>query len=204
MIQSLYPCFRKWSERGTVWLYADTHFGEADVRRRNPDRPDDDEHVRRIVRRCGKKDTLILLGDVGDPEYARKLRGHKILICGNHDAGGTTYRDIFDEVYTGPLFISEKILLTHERVEFPGAFNIHGHDHVAQDTDGTHWNVCADVIGYEPASLDRMIKSGMFSKIYTTHRSTIDYATRRARAKARQQDRHATKNDGKGRTERHG
>ena len=36
----------------------------------------------------------------------------------------------FDEIYTGPLFIAEKILLSHEPVYgLPWCLDIHGHDH---------------------------------------------------------------------------
>ena len=53
----------------------------------------------------------------------------KVLILGNHDAKGA-YKNYFDEIYTGPLFIAEKILLSHEPVYgLPWCLNIHGHDH---------------------------------------------------------------------------
>ena len=38
---------------------------------------------------------------------------------------------LFDEVYDGPLFINQKILLSHERVELPFVINIHGHEHTS-------------------------------------------------------------------------
>ena len=38
-----------------------------------------------------------------------------MLILGNHDRK-KDYKDIFDEIYDGPLFIAEKILLSHEPV----------------------------------------------------------------------------------------
>lgn len=30
MIDSLYPCFRYWSEKGSVYLISDTHFKDLD------------------------------------------------------------------------------------------------------------------------------------------------------------------------------
>ena len=46
-----------------------------------------------------------------------------------HDAKGA-YKNYFDEIYTGPLFIAEKILLSHEPVYgLSWCLNIHGHDH---------------------------------------------------------------------------
>lgn len=62
-----------------------------------------------------KNDTFICLGDVGKPEHIKDIKARKrILILGNHDAKGA-YNNYFDEIYTGPLFIAEKILLSHER-----------------------------------------------------------------------------------------
>ena len=106
--------------------------------------------------------------------YARRIKGRKILICGNHDLGASNYQrkieyykfditksskdsviqwaketypnyaievdtgydithapfeywevkvdnKLFDEVYTGSLFIGEKLLLSHEPINFPFA-----------------------------------------------------------------------------------
>lgn len=173
MLNALYPCFRHWSETGTVWLYSDPHFGDEDLSAKTPRIPDDAQ-LARINQKVGRKDTLLLLGDVGDPDTAAKLRGYKVLICGNHDNKASKYNNIFDEIYTGPLFVGEKILLSHERIEFPFAFNIHGHDHTNQDKDDHHLNVCSNIIGYTPVSLNYLIKTGAFSKIITLHRATID------------------------------
>jgi hypothetical protein len=53
----------------------------------------------------------------------------KILLLGNHDAKGA-YNGLFNEIYTGPLFIADKILLSHEPVHgLTWCLNIHGHDH---------------------------------------------------------------------------
>ena len=55
-----------------------------------------------------KNNTVICLGDVGNPEYIKDIKARKkILILGNHDAKGA-YKNCFDEIYTGPLFIAEK------------------------------------------------------------------------------------------------
>lgn len=104
-IPQLYPCFKHWDNQ-TIWIFSDTHFGDKELRAGEPGRPTDDEIVKNINSKVGRKDTLILLGDVGDVEYVRRLRGYKVLICGNHDIGYTTYQrqkinKIFDkEKYT--------------------------------------------------------------------------------------------------------
>ena len=229
-IQGLYKIFDKWHENGAVWIISDTHFGDEELRKGFPNRPTDDELVKLINSKCGRKDTLIHLGDVGDLSYVKKLRaGKKILICGNHDIGHTNYlkdvakewfsqseysksealeemkilhpdcrysvseeyrfhspfvswviyayNDLFDEVYTGPLMISEKLILSHEPIAVPWAYNIHGHSHTGPKTGNGTLNVCADVIGYTPLNFNQLMKSGLCSKVETLHRTTIDEAT---------------------------
>ena len=47
---------------------------------------------------------------MGDPKYVPMIKARKkILLPGNHDARGA-YKGLFDEIYAGPLFISDKIL----------------------------------------------------------------------------------------------
>jgi hypothetical protein len=83
---------------------------------------------------------------------------------------------LFDEVYEGALIVGEKLILTHEPVEIPWLFNIHGHDHAGRKRQN-HLNVCSDVIGWEPVNFTSFLKSGFGSKIQTIHRATIDSAT---------------------------
>lgn len=92
MIESLYEKFKNWSAKGTVWLYSDPHFGDEELRAGIKKRPEDDELVRLINSKVGKHDTLIILGDVGNVDYVRKLKGYKVLIMGNHDAGARNYK----------------------------------------------------------------------------------------------------------------
>ena len=173
---SLYKIFKeKWLKQ-TIWIISDTHFNDTELRAGIPDRPTAEELVRRINSKVGRKDTLLLLGDVGDLEYAKQLRGYKVLLMGNHDTGSTKYEEVFDEVYEGPVMISEKLLLSHEPVDIPWAFNIHGHDHMGTKREG-HLNVCADVIGYEPVNFNQLLKTGISSKIKSLHRDTVDNAT---------------------------
>ena len=181
MIEQLYEKFKPWSATGTVWLYSDPHFGDKELAAGVPGRPSDKEQVAMINSKVGRKDTLIILGDVGDIEYAKKLRGYKVLICGNHDAGISAYKEVFDEVYEGPLFVGERLLLSHEPLDFPCALNIHGHNHVCQVSDGRHLNVCSDLIGYIPVNMNQLMKSGILSKIKDVHRETIDGAIEKKR-----------------------
>ncbi len=180
MIPGLYDIFNHWHKQGTVWLYSDPHFGDKALQKGVAGRPSDEDQIKMINAKVGKKDTLIILGDIGDIECARRLRGYKVLIAGNHDLGLSNYKDVFDEVYSGALFIGEKLVLSHEPIQIPFALNIHGHVHDKRaKADAKHLNVCADVIGYMPINFNQLIKTGPTAHITTIHRMTIDQATRR-------------------------
>lgn len=230
MLPGIYDMFaQKWDGQ-TVWIYSDPHFSDMDLECGIQNRPSDDEQIRRINAKCGRKDILIILGDVGNIDCVRRLRAaHKVLIMGNHDAGRTNYERVtkiekfdvdkytrnevkeimfdkypgwkididegydvlhapfhfwaamadnmlFDEVYEGALIVGEKLILSHESVDIPWLYNVHGHDHVGTKRSN-HMNVCSDVIGYEPMNFNQFLKSGHMSKIQTIHRTTIDSAT---------------------------
>ena len=177
-LSGVYDLFNeKWCNQ-TVWIFSDTHFGDNDIKKAYPNRPSDEELVKNINSKVGRKDTLILLGDIGDIEYAKQLRGYKVLIAGNHDTNITSYKEIFDEIYTGAIVIGKKLILSHEPLDISWAFNIHGHDHAGAKRKG-HFNVCADAVGYFPINLNQYLKTGILSKVESIHRLTIDKATER-------------------------
>lgn len=184
MINSLYPVFRHWSDGGAVWLISDTHFDDPDCEYMNPDWPHPMKLVNRISKKVGRLDTLIHLGDVGDPQYMRHIHcKRKVLITGNHDAGASKYEPWFNEIYTGPLVIADKIILSHEPVDVPWAVNIHGHCHCRDNPFEydlwecvTGFNACADVINFTPVNLGQLIKDGIMANIPHIHRLTIDQA----------------------------
>lgn len=189
MIQTLYSPFRRWTEKGTLWIYSDPHFSDPDMVELRTNYVGDEEQIKRINSKVGKHDTIIFLGDIGNEDVVRKIRGYKVLIRGNHDKGATKYADIFDEVYEGPLFIAEKLILSHEYIELPFAFNIHGHEHtyIHRDHD---LNVCAEHIDYCPVNLNALIKKGLLSGVESIHRMTIDRAVER-----KQKERHDFKRE---------
>lgn len=103
---------------------------------------------------------------------------------------GYKSNNLFDEVYSGPLWISQKLVLSHEPVYLQTydtaqtiAFNIHGHDHNGQGRN-FHLNICQNVYGYIPLNLNQFIKSGELKKINDIHRTTIDNAIARIKASA--------------------
>ena len=92
---------------------------------------------------------------------------------------------LFDEVYSGPLMISDKIILSHEPIipcpEY--LVNLHGHTHdkpFIYIVDGkTYHNFCAEAINYKPCSLSEMIKHGLLSSVDDIHWVTVDKAVTR-------------------------
>lgn len=240
MIEGLYDIFEHWhKDRQTVWIYSDTHFNDEELAAGVASRPIAGIHLANINSKVGKKDTFIHLGDVGDIEFIKKIKGYKVLIAGNHDAGLSNYKRIvhdfkldaeaynkeqaleyakklypnckyviekgyqfnfpfefwhihadnglFDEVYGGPLMIAEKLILSHEPVDCPWAFNIHGHVHSGGPmSDERHLNVCGEARGcYEPINFNQFMKAGFMAKIQTIHREVIDKATKRARKRGK-------------------
>lgn len=183
MEKHLYDSFARWYRGGTIWFYSDPHFNDPEMEYIRKDYISDAEQVKRINSKVGRNDTLVILGDVGDIEWVRKLRGYKVLIMGNHDAGATKYKKVennglFDEVYEGALMISPKIVLSHEPIpNLPEwLFNIHGHDHSNWFTGSRHLNICAEHIDYTPISIASIIKDGLLKDIEDIHRITIDSA----------------------------
>ena len=184
MYRHLYDQFKHWyREGGSVWFYSDPHFADEEMKYLRANYIGDEAQVKCINSKLGKNDTLVILGDIGDVEWVKKLRGYKVLIMGNHDAGAANYVDYFDEVYEGPLFVSDRILLSHEPIDLPFVYNIHGHDHSNwyNHQKNNHLNVCAEHINYTPVNLPSIIKSGALSKIESIHRLTIDGATQSKR-----------------------
>lgn len=176
MIKSLYEPFRHWSDGRSVWLISDPHFDDPDCFLMDPDWPSPEQYIEGVNRKVSKADTLICLGDCGDPSYFAKIKArYKVLIKGNHDAGSANYEPYFDEIYDGPLIIGQKLILSHEPISVDWAVNIHGHCHrrMLWHHDN-RYNICADVVGYAPFNLGVLIKSGILSDVESIHRLAID------------------------------
>lgn len=185
MISTLYEPFRHWSEGGSVFILSDTHFDDADCKLMDPNWITPKEQLAIINSVVGKGDTFVCLGDVGNPKYVPVIKARKmILLLGNHDARGA-YKGLFEEIYAGPLFISDKILLSHEPVYgLSWCLNIHGHDHNGMEAyreDCKHINLAANLCGYTPVSLGKLIKDGVLADIDSIHRMTIDHAVEKKR-----------------------
>lgn len=187
MYKGLYDKFKDWFRGGNIWLYSDNHFCDEEMKYIRKNYIGDEEQIKNINSKVGKNDTIIFLGDIGNIECIKKIRGYKILIMGNHDKGATNYTNVFNEVYEGPVFINDKIVLSHEPINLPYAFNIHGHTHsLPYKYDENHLNVCAEAIDYMPISLISLLKQGVASKVEDIHRITIDNATIKKLNKSKQ------------------
>lgn len=174
MIDTLYPAFRHWSAKGSVWIISDTHFEDEDCKLMDPNWPTSEEYINGI-RGISKNDTVIHLGDVGNPVWMDKIKGYKVLIMGNHDESASRFTDYFDEVYTGPLIIAEKILLSHEPILHYGFFNIHGHNHNICSHYTNHMNCAANVVNYKKINLKTdIIDKGYLKNVKSIHRTEID------------------------------
>ncbi|MBP5407663.1 MAG: hypothetical protein J6Y42_00820 [Bacilli bacterium] len=86
---------------------------------------------------------------------------------------------LFDEVYEGQLFIGQRILLSHEPINFDFALNIHGHVHSKEKSNKCSFNACAEHINYTPVNLKDILNSGIMKNIKDIHRDTIDEAIKR-------------------------
>ena len=124
----LYDIFaNKWVRKnGSIYIYSDPHFSDLDsymlrdiihcITREQFEELDiqnfsyddflniavkhaDEMQIKNINKVCGKNDTLIILGDVGNVECVKKLKaGYKVLILGNHDKGASNYKRVTDYV----------------------------------------------------------------------------------------------------------
>ena len=177
MIPSLYEPFKHWAAHGSVYILSDLHFNDSDCKLMDKNWISPEEQIAIINKNVFASDTFVCLGDVGKPEYVSKIKAkQKILLLGNHDKKHL-YTDLFTEVYDGPLFIAEKILLSHEPVFglSDWCLNIHGHDHSGSaGIANGHLNLAANVCNYTPVNLGKLIKDGALSNIKSIHRVTID------------------------------
>lgn len=123
-----------------------------------------------------KDDTVYFLGDLHDNSRRRddldylkslvsKLRGHKIIILGNHDVfRDQDYLDLgFEKVIHGPYYYKPYLILSHEpcreALNNPYVWNIHGHLHNAELELPNYKCVSARHIQYKPAKLTKMAEN---------------------------------------------
>ena len=140
------------------------------------------EQEAKDILRHGNMHTL-RIGNVNPDSYEKRVNIH-----GKEFFLFKTDNRLFDEVYDGPLFINNKIILSHERVELPYALNIHGHEHcsdfsvekqyVYEDDVYTSYliNLASDVVNFIPQRLDKILEQFPLKYIESIHDITIEKA----------------------------
>ena len=119
MVTGLYNIFNTLWGAQTIWLYSDPHFGETEEESGLTNKPTDAEQVQRINSKVGRKDTIIFLGDIGDPSWLKAVRGYKVLITGNHDTGISNYqRDRFQRSFDADEWQKDEVYMEMKQ-EYP-------------------------------------------------------------------------------------
>lgn len=140
-----------------------------------------EELIKRWNKKVSKDDKVYILGDliyknsIPPQYYLDRLNGEKILIKGNHDSKWLKKIDI-NKYFSGIhqyLEISDEgrwCILFHYPImdwnaKFRGSYHLHGHIHNMDSNilkfsnkESKMLNVSADVINFEPKTLDELIK----------------------------------------------
>lgn len=158
-----------------IWVIADTHFNhESIIDFERKQFTSVEEHNQTIIdnynKVVGDEDIVYFLGDIGFTGYKynlkdlakliSKMKGHKILIMGNHDkflVGEAKGVLGFEEVHVGPYYYSDHIILSHEPVrealDNPYVVNVHGHLHNANLNLPNFFNVNVAQRNYFPTNM---------------------------------------------------
>lgn len=121
------------------------------------------ELVRRWIKKLSKDDVFYFLGDFGRPtdetfqelkDIFQKAHCHTVAIRGNHDHEAETeqLKELFDEVHDYPIYISDRIILSHRpHVEMDtSVLNISGHLHGSTLSLPNYMCASIHVNGYKP------------------------------------------------------
>ena len=164
------------AENSRVFLIADTHFGDDNIRlyeeRPFPDTATmDQELIRRWNCVVNDNDLVYHLGDFCSDGQGRcrellsQLKGHKILVMGNHDLylSPQQWRDLgFEECYDLPVILRKFFILSHAPLyvcrSMPYA-NLYGHVHNSPTYNSvSSRSACVSVerIDYTPILLETL------------------------------------------------
>jgi calcineurin-like phosphoesterase family protein len=115
----------KYARQSNVYVIGDTHIGEISlIRKARQQFETCEQHNEYLIKKWNKtvknpEDVTYVIGDIGRNsqmirEVFAKLNGYKIMVAGNHDTlPKSFYEEIFNEVYWHPLFLSDRMLLSH-------------------------------------------------------------------------------------------
>lgn len=170
---------------GDLWISTDWHFYKNKDNTKFKINPNIDKILNNYKKCVKSNDTFIFLGDLYDARTIfdmklvpkifdiKKLKGHKIMIKGNHDVNTTQfYLDLgFDEVYEKTYNIGN-IVFSHEPVEVNSdKINIHGHIHFSETYWGmeatNHLDAYIEHYNFKPVKINDII-----NEYRNTHRIT--------------------------------
>lgn len=127
------------------------------------------EQWNRIV--TNKKDIVFILGDItmekkAGYELLDKLNGVKHVILGNHDRRQDV-KELLKYVDTVCGMMGDKkngVIFTHcpihpSELDYRFKYNVHGHVHENTLSDPRYINVSAEVINYQPKTLEELLKN---------------------------------------------
>lgn len=116
-----------------IYVYSDPHFGDVAINKmRFPQltvEEADEYQIKQINSQVGRFNTLVLLGDIGNLECVKRLKGYKkILIMGNHDEGNAsnyerkiteiqTFNELLDDEKMDILAKAEQIMKNPDEIE---------------------------------------------------------------------------------------
>lgn len=164
------------------WFTADTHFDVYDSSRPfGTVEAMNQELIGNWNGLVSPEDTVFHLGDVGwydrFPNWVIPLlNGRKVLVRGNHDnLPIRVYKEYFDEVEDGPLFLrfsdvnGKEYVLSLSHAPHEGRrdmFRLHGDVHRDWRSRPGLLNVGVDVWGYRPVSMDEVMQFYITDPIY--------------------------------------
>jgi calcineurin-like phosphoesterase family protein len=152
-----------------VWLMSDLHLGHNSICKYRKTFSSAEEHhntlFENLASTVGKKDSLILLGDVAfTSEWNAKIKtiscAHKMLIMGNHDRDKVSILELADtydnKVYS--LLSKKNFWLSHAPIHPDEIRNrrgvLHGHTHQYCVSDGRYVNLSVEQTDYKPILWD--------------------------------------------------
>lgn len=128
--------------------------------------------VQNLVEKIKPGDNFYMLGDYGDTDrlwYIEELTragAHTIFIAGNHDklADKEKFEKYFDEVYWHPIYLSERIIVSHfPQAVWEGQISVHGHVHNGYIANSAYINCNIHYNNYKPIT-DKHINTA-FGKV---------------------------------------
>lgn len=139
-----------------------------------------DAYIEKVIKELAKKikkrsseDEVWILGDFGSLNYLylidwlKEAGAKTYFVYGNHDKESDIeiFKRHFDKVYLYPVYLSQKLVVSHCPVAVwpEGQINVHGHLHGSKLSDPNHVCVSIHVINYQPIS-DKYLSS-VYSKL---------------------------------------